>query len=163
MHVMKIGWRVTGLSFKSAEVKRALDKIEYHALRWFGADVRSDARKYLQRGSSPWGAAPDSQGGTGLLRNFILYGFDQAQRSVVVGPKLLSGRGVGRGVYPGRTVPQVLEEGATVPMTAASAKRLGVPVGSMAHYRPLPYMGPAFEQRLGQLDKYWRDSIKRFG
>ena len=158
-----IGWRVKGLSFRAEAVKQALDKVEYHALRFFGADVRSDARKYLERGRSPWGDAPKSKGGRGLLHAGVLYGFDQASRSVVVGPQLLSGRGVGRGVYPGMTVPEVLEEGGTVRMTDASAKALHVPIGSRARYRAMPYMGPAFENRLEQLDRYWADSIQRYG
>ena len=169
-----IGWRVKGLSFKSEVVKQALDKVEYHALRLFGADVRSDARKYLERGHSPWGVAPNSKKGSGLLRAGVLYGFDQASRSVVVGPQLLSGRGVGRGPYPGLTVPELLEEGGTVRMRSQNIRSIiQLHVGEVdwapprwgrpARYRAMPYMGPAFENRLARLDKYWADSIKKYG
>ena len=157
-----IGWRVTALTFDAAPVKRALDSVEYHALRWFGADVRHDARKYLKRGRSPWGDAPDSEGGYGLLRRFVLYGFDRAHGSVVIGPKLLSGTAVGRGVYAGFTVPELLEQGGRVRMTDRSAGRLGVPAGTRAQYDAMPYMGPAFENRLDRQDKYWQDSLKRY-
>jgi hypothetical protein len=135
-----------GMFFTSPEVIRAMDDATYRALLRFGQYVRKTARHSIKSGEGPSapGTPPHSQ--TGLLKGHIYYGFDPAQRSVVIGPALLRGA---HG-YREATVPEVLEYGGAV--RGRDRKRRGYP--------DRPYMGPAFEAGQEKLDEFWRDSVK---
>ena len=167
-----IGFQVTTLMFDSPRVVRAVDRATYRAMLRTGQYVRAVARRSIRpkRGTSRAGHAPHDK--TGLLRAFILYGFDPVSRSVVVGPRKLSGVES----YPGMTVPEVLEYGGTVPMDITQAKLIELRENDAWHlwqryrdeegqtvrarYRPHPYMGPALERSLPKIDDFWADSVR---
>lgn len=99
--------------FDQKKVMRAVDAGTRKALSRVGAFVRTRARSSIRKAkkASAPGEPPKSK--TGLLRRFILFKYDFASRSVVVGPTLLPS---GSMVDPlnDKTVPQVLEEGDAV-------------------------------------------------
>ena len=153
--------------FDSPHVRHALDAVTYRVLLRFGQYVRGTARSILAAGQSTYGRAPQSPsdrsmswGQAGLLRRFVAYGYDP-HGGVVIGPELLKGSGVGFGPYGTVTVPQLLEYGGTVPMDRRSLRRFRRPEGTRATYRPMPYMGPAFEKGMGKLQKFYDDAYKK--
>lgn len=102
-------------------------------------------RPTVDRGSPP-GKPPYDR--TGFLRQFIWFGYDATERSVVIGPALLN-RGSG--------APETLEYGGTTTIsTGASAARRDRRVAIAAR----PYMGPAEKKEEPKLPGMWRDSIK---
>jgi len=131
-------------------VIHAVDKATYKVLVRFGQYVRKVARHSIRarKGPSAPGQPPHSQ--TGLLKSFIYYGFNPAQRSVVVGPARIQGAQS----YGPMTVPELLEKGGIVRGRD----------GKMHRYEARPYMAPAFERsKEEKLDELWRDSIKKYG
>ena len=92
-----------------------------------------------------------------MLKGGIYYGWDPAERTVVIGPAKLRGAQT----YGSVTVPELLEYGGTVRLSDRAARRLGVRRGTRARYEPRPYMGPAFEVGQQKLDDFWDRSLKR--
>lgn len=140
------------LSFKSAKgnffdrdkVKRAVDRSTRKVLSRFGAFVRQRAKTSIKqrKGTSPPGRPPFSH--VGLLRRFILFGFDPAKKSVVIGPTLIRDES---------QAPRLLEHGGD---TAANVKGKV----KQQHFRARPFMKPAFEQEIPALPALWRDSVR---
>src|SRR5262245_52774098 len=99
---MRLGFEVKRLFFDRKAVMNALDRGARRALSRAGAFIRTAARSSIRsrRTSSKPGAPPHSH--TGLLKRFLFFSYDSAQRSVVVGPAKLN-RGSG--------APKVLEHG----------------------------------------------------
>lgn len=116
--------------FTSGKVRAAINRGKRRALSKFGAFVRTRARTSIRKrkGTSPAGSPPFSH--VGLLRKGILFAYDAANESVVIGPIMLN-------KYTG--VPELLEKGGT-------ALRGKPP--KPATYPPRPYMGPAFAAEL---------------
>ena len=143
---MRGGFRFKGLFFDSPAVIKAVDDATYRALVRFGQYVRKVARHSIKTrpGPSAPGEPPHNQ--TGVLKGFILYGFDPGSRSVVVGPARLRGKET----YGPVTVPEVLEYGDTVRGRDSEMHR----------YEARPFMGPAFQRGEEKLDDFWRDSVK---
>jgi len=143
---MRVGFRFKGLFFDSPAVIKAVDDATYRALVRFGQYVRKVARHSIKTmpGPSRPGEPPRNQ--TGVLKGFILYGFDPGSRSVVIGPARLRGKET----YGPVTVPEVLEYGDTVRGRDSEMHR----------YEARPFMGPAFERGEEKLDDFWRDSVK---
>lgn len=79
----------------------------------------------------------------GLLRQFILFGFDAAKNSVVVGPARLNGSA-------GPVALQALEYGG----------EFVNPKGKRITIKARPFMTPAFNAELPKLDSMWINSIK---
>jgi hypothetical protein len=52
-------------------------------------------------------------------------------------------------------VPRLLEYGGTVAKGRTAHGRAGV-----AHYRPRPFMGPAFDKEIAKAPDLWANSIK---
>lgn len=112
--------------FDRERVLKAVNRGKIKALSKAGAFVRTRARSSIRkrkRVSFP-GQPPSSH--TGLLRNWILFGYEPRTESVVVGPAKLNKRG---------QVPSILEFGGSV---------MG-PDGRDHMILPRPYMGPALE------------------
>ncbi len=108
-----------------------------------------DDRDFLIKHASA-GNPPYSQ--TGLLRKFILYAWDSASLTTLIGPVLLTGQNMG-------TAPATLEYGgpATVPIYS---QREGRRIWKDVNLRPRPYMAPALNASLPRLAEIWRDKIK---
>jgi hypothetical protein len=143
---------VVGLTFAAAKrgffdrekVKRSVDAGTRRVLSRFGAFVRQRAKTSIRKrkGTSPPGGPPFSH--VGLLRKFILFAYDPDRKSVVIGPTLTK---------EGSEAPRLLEHGGDTTLeTREGPKR--------AHYRPRPYMGPAFEAEKPQLPALWKNSVR---
>ena len=136
---------VKGMFFTSPAVIQAMDKATYDALRRFGQYVRKVARHSIKSIPGPSAPGTPPHGHTGLLKGHIYYGFDSAQRSVVIGPARLKKPSCGL-----TTVPELQEYGGVV--RGRDRKRHAYP--------ERPYMGPAFQAGQERLDDLWRDSVK---
>jgi len=143
---MRVGFRFKGLFFDSPAVIKAVDDATYRALVRFGQYVRKVARHSIKAlpGPSAPGEPPHNQ--TGVLKAFILYGFDPVSRSAVIGPARIRGKAT----YGPVTVPEVLEYGDTVRGRDSEMHR----------YEARPFMGPAFQRGEEKLGRFWRDSVK---
>lgn len=135
--------------FDRKAVMGAVDRTTRKVLSRFGAFVRTSARHSIRkrkRVSKP-GEPPSSH--TGLLRNFIYFGYDRGRRSVVIGPERLNQK-VG-------DAPHALEYGGTstvVEGLRGRRKKRRIRIAAR------PYMGPAFEREKPKLPAMWESSIK---
>ena len=142
-----IGFRTKGfrrLGLDTKKIQRSAYQAQRRVLSRFGYLVRRDAIQSIRRRKrvSHEGQTPSSH--AGLLRRFILYAYQQARSSVIVGPKRLNGK---RG-----RAPAALEHGGR---SLTSDKR-----PRSIRIKPRPYMGPAFERQKPKLPAMWRDSIR---
>lgn len=131
-----------GNFFDRSAVTRRVDVATRRVLSKFGAFVRRRARSSIRkrkRVSRP-GEAPTSQ--TGLLRNWILFSYEPASNSVVIGPAALREK---QG-----NAPEVLEHGGSI--VTSKGGRISI--------QPRPYMGPALEKELPGLPRMWQDSVR---
>ena len=116
-----------------------------------GGWIRKTARRSIRKrkGVSQPGKPPHSH--VGLLRRSILYGYDMARESVVVGPTPLGRR---RHVA-GPEAPELLEAGGTATRRTQRGRRRRM------RYRARAYMGPALEKAKqdDKLAPIWADSI----
>jgi hypothetical protein len=128
--------------FDRDAIKKAADRGTRRALSKFGAFVRTRARSSIRKRKaiSKPGAPPSSH--TGTLRKGILFGYDAARKSVVIGPVLLGSQ---------NGAPERLEEGG-VGLVGRRKPRL-------AFYRPRPFMGPAFAAELPKAPALLKDMI----
>ena len=129
--------------FDREEVNRLVDRQERKALSRFGAFVRTRARSSIRKRKaiSPPGSPPSDHGGA--LKRLLFFAYDKESRSVVIGPTLFTGTRRS-GQVP--RAPESLEKGAFV--TAPGVKP--------RHYRPRPFMLPAFEKEKA----IWERSFK---
>lgn len=141
-----------GLSFQAAKrgffdraaVQQKVDTATRKVLSRFGAFVRQRAKTSIKKRKeiSRPGQPPHSH--VGLLRKFILFAYDPDRKSVVIGPTLTK---------EDAEAPRLLEHGGdTTLKTREGLKR--------AHYRPRPFMGPAFEAEKPQLPALWKNSVR---
>ena len=140
-----IGMKFKRMFFTSKAVLSATDRATRRVLSKFGAYVRRTAKSSIRKRkaiSSP-GSPPSSH--TGLLKRFILFGYDPSKRSVVIGPLRLT-RG-GRG-----DAPRALEEGGTTQVVRRGRKK-------RVKIKARPFMGPAMEKEKPKLPQMWRDSV----
>ena len=140
-----IGMKFKRMFFTSKAVLSATDRATRRVLSKFGAYVRRTAKSSIRKRkaiSAP-GKPPSSH--TGLLKRFILFGYDPAKRSVVIGPLRLT-RG-GRG-----DAPRALEEGGTTQVVRRGRKK-------RVKIKARPFMGPAMEKEKPKLPQMWRDSV----
>lgn len=141
--------RIKHLFFDRQKVIRAVDKAKRRVLSRAGAFIRQRARTSIRKrqGSAPPGRPPHSH--TGLLRRFILFGYDRASDSVVVGPVRLN---------QGAEAPRVLEHGGKATIVRRRRGRL---VKTRVRIAPRPYMRPALEREKKQLPEAWRHAVVR--
>jgi hypothetical protein len=130
--------------FDRKAVANGIDKATRKVLSRFGAFVRTGARSSIRtrKAVSRPGSPPSSH--TGLLKRGILFGYDAASRSVVIGPMALRRASQAPALleYGGRTRGRRRKE--LVAMT----------------YQPRPYMGPAYEKEAPKLPAMWAGSVK---
>ena len=143
--------------FDAPAVAKAVGAATRRVLSRFGAFVRTSAKDSIRkrRGASAPGEAPHSH--TGLLRRFIFFAYDPAQKNVVIGPVRLRGM-VG-------DAPAALEHGGrSTVIRTRFRRREGVNVRERRRQDVLvaqrPYMGPAFRKNLPALPAMWRDSVR---
>lgn len=141
--------RIKSLFFDRPKVRKAVDRGKRRALSRAGAFIRQRARTSIRprkRSSRP-GEPPSSH--TGLLRRFILFGYDRQRDSVVVGP-------VG---FKRSRAPNVLEFGGRA---VVESPRRGRRQRKMRTVRiaARPYMRPALERERSNLPIVWRNSVK---
>lgn len=135
--------------FDRKAVTGAVDRATRKVLSRFGAFVRTGARHSIRkrkRVSAP-GEPPSSH--TGLLRNFIFFGYDRDHRSVVIGPQRLNQK-LGDATH-------ALEYGGTstvVEGLRGKRKKRRIKIAAR------PFMGPAFEREKPKLPAMWASSIK---
>ena len=132
----------------------AVDSATRRVLSKFGAFVRTAARTSIRPAGkknavSLPGQPPRSH--VGLLRQFIFFGYDSSQRSVVIGPARLN--------TDSGEIPHILEYGGTTIVKSLHRGKLKL---TPARIEPRPFMGPALQQELPKLPAMWRDSVKAF-
>ena len=140
-----IGMKFKQMFFTSKAVLSATDRATRRVLSKFGAYVRRASKSSIRKRkaiSAP-GKPPSSH--TGLLKRFILFGYDPTKRSVVIGPLRLT-RGA-RG-----DAPRALEEGGTSRMVRRGRKK-------RVKIKARPFMGPAMEREKPKLPQMWRNSV----
>ena len=127
-------------------IQSKVDAATRKRLSKFGAHVRQTARQSIRKrkGSSRPDQPPSSH--TGLLKQFIFFGYDSSQRSVVIGPVALARKASG--------IPAVLEHGGNVTIQWGKAR------GKTVNIEARPFMGPAFESELQNMTSLWANSIK---
>ena len=143
--------RMKSLFFDRPKVRKAVDRGKRRALSRAGAFIRQRARTSIRRRrrSSRPGEPPSSH--TGLLRRFILFGYDRQRDSVVVGP-------VG---FRRSQAPNVLEFGGRTIVESGRARRSGrARKKRTVRIAARPYMRPALEKERSNLPAVWRNSVK---
>ncbi len=139
--------RIKQMFFDRPKVRRAVDAARRRVLSKAGAFIRQTARTSIRkrRGTSKPGQPPHSH--VGLLRRFILFGYDRQSESVVIGPVGIRGS----------TAPRVLEQGGT---TTVTRRRRGKRTERRVRVAARPYMNPALEKERPKLPELWRNSVK---
>ena len=135
-----------GMFFDRTSIKNKVDTATRKRLSQFGAYVRQTARRSIRkqdRSSRP-GQPPSSH--TGLLKQFILFGYDSDRRSVVIGPVALARKS--------SDIPEILEYGGKVTIQWGKSR------GKTVTIEPRPFMGPAFDQELDRITSLWANSIR---
>lgn len=140
--------RIKSLFFDRKAVLDAVDKAKRAVLSKAGAFIRTVARTSIRKrtGSAPPGSPPHSH--VGLLRNFILFGYDRDSDSVVVGPAKLNKP---------NEAPRVLEHGGVTTATRFARGRLR---RRRVRVAARPFMGPALEKERPRLPALWRNSVR---
>ncbi len=161
--------------FDRQRVQSAADRATRRVLGRFGAFVRRRSRSSIRRkrrSSSP-GRPPASH--TGVLRDYIFFGYDPKRRSVVIGPakaNIVYFRKDGQPTT--GTAAEVLEHGGDIYVLEVNkygrwqradlrSRRRNEGLATRMRRVPVsarPYMGPAFEKEKAGLDKLWKDSVR---
>ncbi|HOF17724.1 MAG TPA: hypothetical protein PK082_02350 [Phycisphaerae bacterium] len=108
---MRIGAVTKRMFFDSAAVVRSVDAATRKVLSKFGAFVRTAARTSIRPRKAPSAPGEPPHSHTGDLRRRILFAYDPASRSVVVGPTLFHHVQLSAFLGPGVSVPELLEHG----------------------------------------------------
>ena len=145
---MSIGFDIKKMFFDRTAVTDNVDRATRRMLSRFGVFVRTTARYRIRKRKkiSQPGSPPSSH--TGLLKQFIYFGYDPAQRSVVIGPVKLNAKH--------GDVPHILEYGGSTTIVRGRRTRRS----RRATYRARPFMQPALEANEPKLPAMWRDSVK---
>lgn len=165
--MFEVTYDLTDYFFDRLKVENQVAAKERRAMSKIGAFVRTDARSSIKRrksvssaGSPPSAHSKDK---IATLKN-ILFGYDQASNSVVIGPVLLRRSTRKKGyllekawvseIKPDRSVTALAEFGGT-----ASAKVNGE--ATTFNYEPRPSMAPALERQRtsGKLIQAWKDLL----
>ena len=146
--MIKATYVIRNMFFDSGKVLKAVHRARRAALSKAGAFVRRRARSSIRRrkrASRP-GQPPTNR--SGLLRDWILFGYDHAADTVFVGPVRLQKRG---------NAPEVLEHGGR---TIFEGYRRGRWVKRRIRIAPRPFMGPAMEAEAKNFPDLWKNSVK---
>ena len=137
------------LFFDRRAVTDATDRATRRVFSRFGAYVRRAARSSIRKRKRPAEAGKPPSSHTGLLKRLILFAYEPARCSVIIGPVRLS-RKIG-------SAPEALEHGGRSQVTS---RRRGKRRMRSVRIAARPFMGPAFQRGEDKLDEFWRDSVK---
>jgi hypothetical protein len=142
--------RIKDMFFDRHVVMRAMDSAKRKVLSQAGAFIRTAAKTSIRKrkGTAPPGKPPHAHEGS--LRKLILFGYDRASDSVVVGP-------VG---FAKSTAPRALEHGGE---TVVHVRRKGRLLSRKVKIAARPFMAPALEKERPKLPLLWRNSIRKGG
>ena len=159
--------QIKTLFFDRPRVLRAVKRANRQNLARAGAFIRVAARSSIRKRKTVSLPGNPPHAHEGSLKRLILFGYDEAAESVVIGPVAFK-----RG-----EAPHLLEFGGSVfarkgrlvrvtgrgrdrrgRYTKARHKRLAT--GTRLTYAPRPFMGPALEQERPQLPKLWANSVR---
>jgi hypothetical protein len=140
--------QMKALFFDRPVVQRAVNKAKRATLSKAGAFIRTTARHSLRRrkGAAAPGQPPHSH--VGLLKRFLLFAYEPASESVVIGPAKLN---------KSTEAPRVLEHGGR---TLVERRRRGKVVRRRVTIEARPFMGPALEKERPKLPKRWAGSVR---
>ena len=146
-----ITMRIKDMFFDRHVVMAAVDNAKRKVLSKAGAFIRTAAKTSIRKrkGSAPPGAPPHSHEGS--LRRLILFGYDKANDSVVVGP-------VG---FKKSDAPSVLEYGGDTVVLRRVGGRGGKLTSQKVKIAPRPYMTPALEKERPKLPLLWRNAVRK--
>ena len=135
--------------FDRKRVLRAADRANRRNLSKAGAFIRTAAKHSIRRrkAASAPGSPPSSH--TGLLRRFILFGYERSRQTVVVGPMRLNQKA--------GTAPAALEHGGTSVVVEGTRRRRRK---RRVRIRSRPYMGPALAKEAPKSPKLWANSVR---
>lgn len=144
-----------GFYWNRGAVAKAIGKVNSDFLFSAGAFVRSRARSSMKKGTEVNGERKPSAPGQSPFRwgnqlyDFMLYAFDPANNSMVIGPKLLGGRKSGKD-----STANVLEQGGTVEITYRPPSQ----PRNRRRWGPAHYAGtrPKLKRRLPDGTEYYR-------
>jgi hypothetical protein len=146
---------VKNLFFDRALVVREVGKANAKALSKAGAFIRRRARSSMRRRKkpSPPGQPPSahSKDAVRTLKN-ILFAYDRANMSVVVGPVRLNGEG--------GSVPGLHEFGGTKTLRTTAGQRNPRIVLRPARYPARPFMGPALVAEAPNFPMLWANTVR---
>lgn len=134
--------------FDRKEVVAALGRASVKVLSRFGAFVRKTAQQSIKsrKGVSAPGSPPSSHRGT--LKRGVVFGYDLAQRSVVIGARPVSGTVTSASLHAleagGRSLIKRKKDGKLEPIDI----------------KPRPFMGPAFRHELPGFPQLWANSVR---
>lgn len=165
-----VGIKIRDQFFDRAKVIKAMDRASRRALSRAGAYIRTTARSSIKTRkygtSAPPGSPPFDHTGFALQREnkrrkrigqakvvrkktafnqglrAILFGYDDASKSVVIGPLRFGNAGTS-------TVPNIQEFGGQT----RNARRKPITV------KPHPFMAPALKKEIPNLPQRWRSSV----
>lgn len=135
--------------FDSDKVIAAVDRATRKQLSKFGAFVRMRSRSSIRKrkATSKPGTPPTSR--TGLLKKFIFFSYDEATKTVVIGPAAFKSNA---------TAPELLEYGGRGTTSRFVNRRGQVPRQGI--WRPRPFMRPAFDAELPKFMQGLKDCVK---
>jgi len=161
--------------FDQARVRDTMGAAKRKNLARQGAFIRTAARSSIRRRkrTSEAGKPPSSH--AGILKRLLFFSYDRDRDSVVIGPAKTNQvffQSDGKPVT--GTTPEVLEGGGDIfirevwqygrwrrPDLRSRRRSAGLPTRlRKVHVEARPFMGPAMEKGLQDLEKVWRDSVK---
>jgi hypothetical protein len=140
-------YQIKEMFFDRPSVARAVNQAVRKKLGQIGGIIRKTARNSIERAKGPSAPGRPPHSHTGLLKDFIYYGYDKSNDSVIVGPCLLNR---------GTDAPHVLEYGGTGTVKRGIFRR-----NQKKHFRARPFMAPALEANRNKISSILQDSIRR--
>lgn len=148
--------------FDRKRVTTRIDKTSAKALRSIGALVRRVERNSIKvkQGPSPPVSPPHAHGRDSPFRSEIFFLYDDASKSVLIGPALINGS---LRKPPSQTVPEVLEFGGTIEFVnrrfrTANGKREMIREVVLRRMAARPYAKPALDKTKDKYPHMWRDT-----
>jgi len=170
-------------AFKADAIARQLWKMNQYALNRAGAFVRTTMKHSIRPGgkknASSLPGQPPRGHGRQLLRNFVLFDFEELRVDVIIGPKKLNMVDYDLKMKPVKgTIPQILEYGGDYLQKQVqlhsglwvrldkrkSKKYAGRPTRfAIKHMEPRPYARPALAKEVaaGTIPRAWDHALLR--
>jgi hypothetical protein len=135
--------------FDTDRVKKSADAATRKVLSKAGSFIRTTAKHSIRQRKKPSAPGQPPSSHSGLLKRFIFFGYDEARKTVVVGPMRLNQK-IG-------AAPEALEHGGESEIVEGlRGKRRKRKV----RVRARPFMGPAMEQEIPKFPSLWANSVK---